>query len=181
MSRLDTQAIQHEADQWDPHFPRYCEACGTALELREQPEDGLRPWCPQCQRWRYPSFSVACSMIVYHPEGDRILTIDQYGKEGILVAGYVARGDDLESTVRREVREECGLELASVVFNASSFFEPSNTLMVNFVCHAASAELQPNPGEVDRAHWIPVDRILDAMLPNSLARRFVALHLSRVR
>lgn len=163
----------------DPHNPIYCEECGTELVLREQPEDGPKPWCPTCHRWRYPTFSTACSMIVYHPDGKRILTIDQYGKEGILVAGYVVLGDSLEDTVRREVREECGLELDSVEFNASQYFEPSNTLMVNFVCHAKDADAQPNPGEVDAAHWIPVEEILDSMLPGSLARRFVALHLAK--
>lgn len=161
----------------DPHNPRYCEECGCELVLREQPEDGLRPWCPTCRRWRYPTFSIACSMIVYHPDGTRILTIDQYGKEGILVAGYVSLGESLEDTARREVREETGLELASVQFNASSYYPPSNTLMVNFVCRAHEADAQPNPGEVDAARWIPVGEILDAMLPGSLARRFVALHL----
>lgn len=161
----------------DPHNPSYCKDCGTKLVMREQHEDGLRPWCPTCEQWRYPTFSIACSMIVYHPDGRRILTIDQYGKEGILVAGYVSLGENLEETVRREVREETGLDLASVDFNASSYYPPSNTLMVNFVCRARETDAQPNPGEVDAAHWIPTERILDAMLPGSLARHFVELHL----
>lgn len=125
--------------------PAFCHVCGTRLVLREQPEDGPEPWCPTCGAWRYPGFSVGCSMIVYHPDGKRILTIDQYGKHGILVAGYVARGEDLESTVRREVLEETGLELDSVEFNASRFYEPSNTLMANFVCRATGAEARAKP------------------------------------
>lgn len=165
-----------------PRFkPTYCNVCGTALTVRLQAEDGLQGWCPACEEWRYPPFSTAVSVIVYHPDGNHILTIDQYGKRGILVAGYVYQGDGLEETVVREVREETGLAVADVTFNASRYFEPSNTLMCNFFCRAMSAEGHLNPGEVDAARWITVEGILDAMLPGSLARWFVERHLERRR
>lgn len=154
----------------------YCPHCGAKLVMREQPEDGPEPWCPECEAWRYPSFSTACSMIVCHPDGERVLLIDQYGKQGILVAGYVGQGENLEQTVRREVREEVGLELDSVAFNASSFFAPSNTLMVNFVCQAHTAEVHRDR-EVDDWHWVSKQELLSAMLPGSLAQRFVQVYL----
>ena len=157
--------------------PRYCHVCGTRLVMRDQREDGPEPWCPVCGEWRYPRFSCAVSVIVYHPDGRRVLVIDQYGKRGILVAGYVARGEDLVSTVVREVREETGLAVRGVRFNASEFYEPSDTLMVNFTCRATLDELRLNPGEVDTARWVAVDEVVDAMRPGSLAQRFVRLHL----
>lgn len=157
--------------------PRYCHVCGTRLVMRDQREDGPEPWCPVCGEWRYPRFSCAVSVIVYHPDGGRVLVIDQYGKRGILVAGYVARGEDLVSTVVREVREETGLAVCDVRFNASEFYEPSDTLMVNFTCRATLDELRLNPGEVDTARWVAVDEVVDAMRPGSLAQRFVRLHL----
>lgn len=157
----------------------FCPHCGSRLVLREQPEDGPRPWCPTCQTWRYPSFSTACSMIVVHPNGRHVLLIDQYGKRGILVAGYVSQGEDLERTVRREVSEEVGLSLSLVRFNASSFFAPSNTLMVNFVCQATSADVQPDH-EVDAWRWVELDQLADSMLPGSLAQRFVRQALARL-
>lgn len=160
--------------------PAFCHVCGTRLVPREQPEDGPEPRCPTCGAWRYPGFRVGCSMIVYHPDGTRILTIDQYGKRGILAAGYVARGEDLESTVRREVREETGLELDSVAFNASRFYEPSNTLMANFVCHATGEETRARPGEVDRLRWVSVGDVLGRMPEGSLAQWFVRHHLESV-
>ena len=159
--------------------PRFCNVCGTELTVREQHEDGPQGWCPTCNEWRYPPFNTAVSVIVYHPDGDRILTIDQYGKEGILVAGYVLQGDGLEETVVREVREETGLAVTDVAFNTSRYFEPSNTLMCNFTCRATSAEGHLNPHEVDAARWIPADRILEAMRQGSLAKWFVEQHLAR--
>ena len=96
------------------------------------------------------------------------------------MAGYVARGEDLESTVRREVREETGLELDSVAFNASRFYEPSNTLMANFVCHATGEEARARPGEVDRLRWVSVGDVLGRMPEGSLAQWFVRHHLESV-
>lgn len=158
---------------------RFCPICGTRLTTKEQPEDGMVPWCPSCREYRYPTFNVAVSVIVRHPSKPQILTIDQYGKEGILVAGYVTRGEAAEQTVAREVHEECGLDVEDITFNASSFFEPSNTLMLNFSCRALERAGELNAREVDAAHWIAEDDILDAMLPDSLARRFVAIWLTR--
>lgn len=152
---------------------KFCPICGTRLTTKEQPEDGLVPWCPTCNEYRYPKFNVAVSVIVQHPTEPRILTIDQYGKEGILVAGYVTRGEAAEDTVAREVHEECGLDVTDVTFNASSFYEPSNTLMLNFSCRALEPQGHLNAREVDEAHWIAREDILDSMLPHSLARRFV--------
>lgn len=158
---------------------RFCPICGTPLGTKEQPEDGLVPWCPTCNEYRYPKFNVAVSVIVRHPTRPDILTIDQYGKEGILVAGYVTRGEAAEQTVAREVHEECGLDVEDITFNASSFFEPSNTLMLNFSCRALERAGELNAREVDAAHWIAEDDILDRMLPDSLARRFVAIWLAK--
>ncbi len=156
----------------------FCPHCGSRLVLREQPEDGPEPWCPVCGTWRYPGFSTACSMIVLDPSSERVLLIDQYGKRGILVAGYVPKGESLEKTVRREVAEEVGLELTDLQFNSSEYFSPSNTLMVNFACHAASADVRPDH-EVDAWRWVGRGEVLDSMLQGSLAQEFVRRYLHK--
>jgi len=166
-----------EADA--PWSQPFCPHCGSRLVLRNQAEDGMEPWCPTCGTWRYPSFSVACSMIVLDPTASQVLTIDQYHKQGILVAGYVLRGQDLQETIRREVMEEVGLEVADIVYNASSFYERSNTLMVNFACRATSGEVHTDH-EVDSWHWVPREEAVDHMKPGSLAQDFVRTYLEKL-
>ena len=69
---------------------KHCFECGTALIEKELEEEGIVPYCPKCQQYRFPMYNVAVSMIVVDEETGKILLIQQYGKPSyILVAGYV--------------------------------------------------------------------------------------------
>ena len=97
---------------------KHCFECGTALIEKELEEEGIVPYCPKCQQYRFPMYNVAVSMIVVDEETGKILLIQQYGKPSyILVAGYVNRGEAEEHAVVREVREETGLEVEHIRFN----------------------------------------------------------------
>ena len=97
---------------------KHCFECGTALIEKELEEEGVVPYCPKCQQYRFPMYNVAVSMIVVDEETGKILLIQQYGKPSyILVAGYVNRGEAEEHAVVREVREETGLEVEHLRFN----------------------------------------------------------------
>ena len=88
------------------------------IALKELEEEGIVPYCPKCQQYRFPMYNVAVSMIVVDEETGKILLIQQYGKPSyILVAGYVNRGEAEEHAVVREVREETGLEVEHLRFN----------------------------------------------------------------
>ena len=41
-----------------------CFECGTALIEKELEEEGIVPYCPKCQQYRFPMYNVAVSMIV---------------------------------------------------------------------------------------------------------------------
>ena len=97
---------------------KHCFECGTALIEKELEEEGIVPYCPKCQQYRFPMYNVAVSMIVVDEETVKSLLIQQYGKPSyILVAGYVNRGEAEEHAVVREVREETGLEVEHLRFN----------------------------------------------------------------
>jgi NAD+ diphosphatase len=72
---------------------KFCRECGTALVPKELENEGIVPFCPKCEQFRFPQYNVAVSMIVVNEEKDEILLIKQYGRPTyILVAGYVSRG-----------------------------------------------------------------------------------------
>ena len=94
----------------------YCTVCGSRLEDRFLETEGRDiPFCPTCQQYRFPMFNTAVSMIVMNESKDKIVLIKQYNKDRfILVAGYVNHGENVESAVIREVKEEMGLTVSSI-------------------------------------------------------------------
>ena len=152
---------------------KYCVQCGTKLEEKYLLGEGMIPYCSACGEFRFPIFNTAVSMIVMNKSLDRVLLIRQYGKEGyILVAGYVNRGEDAEDAVAREIREEVGLHVLEMHFNRSHFFEPSNTLMLNYTAIVEDAPPQSN-NEVDDWAWMTIEEARERIRPGSLAESFL--------
>ena len=137
---------------------KYCMQCGCELDEKYLMGEGMVPYCPHCEDFRFPVYSTAVSMIVMNKSLDKELLIKQYDKENyILVAGYVNKGEDAEDAVRREVSEELGLTVLESRFNRSHYFAPSNTLMLNFTAIVEDGE--PVPGsEIDEWKWFDVER-----------------------
>ena len=156
----------------------YCRECGTRLVPRELENEGVVPYCPACEQYRFPQYNVAVSMIVVNEEKDEILLIQQYGRPSyILVAGYVSRGEALEDAVVREVREETGMTVSRIKFNRTQFFEKSDTLMCNFTAFVKdSSDLDPNY-EIDSYAWFTRDEARANIRPNSLAEYFLVSYL----
>ena len=91
---------------------KYCQECGTALTEKYLENEGMIPFCPKCNQYRFPMYNVAVSMIVVNKSTDNILLIKQYGRPFfILVAGYVNRTESLEHAAIREIKEETGLSV----------------------------------------------------------------------
>ena len=147
---------------------------GTELTEKYLEREGMVQYCPHCQQFRFPIYNTAVSMEVLNPAQTHVLLIQQYGKgRNVLVAGYVNRGEQAEHAVVREVKEEVGLNVHNITFQQSRFFEPSNTLMLNFSCIADSEDLSGVTDEVDRAAWVPLDRAEEEIVPKSLAKNFL--------
>lgn len=151
--------------------------CGTKLILRHLDNEGMIPYCPACQDFRFPVFSTAISAIVLNKTKDKILLIKQYGRDAyILVAGYVNKGEDAEDTVVREIKEEAGLSVIETHFNHSHYFSPSNTLMLNWTAVVASETLHPNK-EIDSYAWFTFEEARNNIRKNSLAEEFLLGYL----
>ncbi len=156
----------------------FCPACGAKLIEKPLDGEGVVPFCENCAAFRFPQYNVAVSMITRDPATGKILLIQQYGRPSyILVAGYVNRGEQAEHAVVREIREETGLTATEVRFNRTKFFEPSNTLMINFTAFIRDAgELHTN-AEVDRYRWFTPQEARENIRPNSLAAEFLNAYL----
>ncbi len=160
----------------------YCMHCGTKLTKRFLDTEGDTPYCPSCEEYRFPVFNTAVSMIVLNPSKDKILLIQQYGRpHNILVAGYINKGENAEHAAIREIGEEIGLDITSAHINRTQYFEPSNTLMINFTCIAATDDLSEINSEVDHAEWYSFEDAVNQIKENSLAKFFLVKYIDSLK
>lgn len=152
----------------------FCKQCGELLSEKMCASEGVIPFCSHCNQYRFPVFNTAISAIILNPAQDKILLIQQYGhKDNILVAGYVAQGENLETTLIREIQEEVSLSIQTYRYMSSEYHPSSNTLMCNYLCIANSEDLSGTNHEIDDASWFSFDEALSEIKKESLAEKFL--------
>lgn len=133
---------------------RYCGQCGHPT----QPHAGERALvCDHCERSYYPRINPC--IIVLVTRGDKILlarNMRYRGKFMSCLAGFIEIGESAEQTVRREVREEVGIEIQNIRYVKSQSWPFPSQLMLGFHADFLHGELQPDGIEIDYADWFDV-------------------------
>ena len=55
---------------------KFCQECGAELVGKELENEGIIPFCPKCNQFRFPMYNVAVSMIVINEQTNKILLIN---------------------------------------------------------------------------------------------------------
>lgn len=159
----------------------FCSNCGNKLEKKFLLNEGMINFCSNCNDFIFDKTNVAVSMIILNPDETKILYIKQYGTGKFrLVAGYTNKGESLEHTVYREMGEEIGRYPSKIEFNMSKYYEPSNTLISNFICHLTSEKIFPNE-EIDSYEWIDIKDAKIKIRHAKLASVFVNEYLEKIK
>ncbi|XP_031109900.1 nudix hydrolase 19, chloroplastic [Ipomoea triloba] len=139
---------------------RFCGFCGS----KTVPADaGRRKLCSNelCKKRVYPRVDPVVIMLVIDKENDRALLSRQsrfVPRMWSCLAGFMEPGESLEEAVRRETREETGIEVGEVVYHSSQPWPvgPSSMpcqLMVGFFAYAKSFEIEVDKEELEDAQW----------------------------
>jgi NAD+ diphosphatase len=157
--------------EWDRSH-RFCGVCGTPTTL--QPGERARI-CPACKHSCYPRLSPAMMALVWRP-GELLLARSPHYAKGMYsaLAGFVEAGESLEDCVHREVAEEVAVTVTDLRYHGSQSWPFPHSLMVAFTARWTGGEIVPQPGEIERAAWFPLDA-----LPNIPPRFSIAGHLIR--
>jgi len=113
---------------------RFCGKCGS-VTVHKPDERALI--CPGCNNVVYPKISPA--VIVAILCNDKILLARNTSFPGAwysLIAGYVDVGETLEDTLKREVKEEVGLDITNIRYYKSQPWPFSGSMMIGFVAEA---------------------------------------------
>jgi NAD+ diphosphatase len=138
---------------WWQSTSGYCPRCGEGTE-RIVGEWGKR--CPKCRYEHYPHLHPA--VIVLVRDGNRCLLARKAewapGRYA-LVAGFVDNGESLEGAVRREVKEEVGVDVDDIQYVGSQNWPFPSQLMVGFVARYAGGDVTIDRDELEDARWFP--------------------------
>lgn len=131
---------------------QFCGRCGSPTQEDEK-ERMLR--CPHCGNLIYPK--IAPAVIVAVTDGDRLLMTRYQGREYTgyaLIAGFNEIGETAEDTVRREVREEVGLEVTDIRYYASQPWGSESNLLLGFFARLkGDGTIHLDRQELSQAGW----------------------------
>lgn len=150
---------------------RFCGRCGTATEPARSERAKC---CPACHLVTYPRLSPAIIVLVRN--GNAALMVrgrDAPPGRYSLVAGFVEPGETIEHAVRREVREEAGIEIKNIRYCASEPWPFPNSLMLGFVAEYDGGALAPDGTEVESAAWFDRNHLPDLPPQLSLTRALI--------
>ncbi len=156
---------------WDRKH-QYCGRCGSPLVNRGN-NDRARE-CPECGLVQFPRISPAIMALV-HREGRLLLARSPHFPHGFysVLAGFVDPGETLEACLRREVREEVGLEVDDIRYFASQPWPFPHSLMVAFTCEHAAGEITVDGKEIVAADWFAPGNLPKRPGPISIAGRLI--------
>ncbi len=163
---------------WDDAH-RFCGRCGAATEPMA---DQRARHCPRCGLDAYPRLAPAVIVLVEQDDGRVLLARNASFSEPFFscLAGFVEPGETLEEAVRREVREEVGIELCDLAYFGSQPWPFPHSLMIGFTARLASGEVHPDGQEITEAAWFPASDLPRLPGEISIARALIEAWRGRV-
>lgn len=150
---------------------RYCGRCGGPTS----PAAGERAMrCPACGLLAFPRLAPAVITLV--TRGDEALLARGVSFRAPMyscLAGFVEPGETLEQAVRREVREEVGIEVGNLRYLGSQPWPFPHSLMIGFFAEWAGGEIEVDPREIVDAAWYRFDALPTIPPGISIARRLI--------
>jgi NAD+ diphosphatase len=147
----------------------FCARCGAKSRIAEA---GWQRVCAACGARHFPRTDPVVIMLIL--SGNDVLMGRSPGwPEGMysLLAGFVEPGESLEAAVRREVREEAGVEVGAVGYLASQPWPFPASLMMGCRGEAMSREITVDPVELEDARWVGREEMLAIFAGTSQAMK----------
>ncbi|HVH16909.1 MAG TPA: NAD(+) diphosphatase [Myxococcota bacterium] len=139
----------------------FCAACGGGTRAVC---GGAHRVCTECQAEHFPRTDpVAIAIVV---QGPRCLLGRQRGWPASMysaLAGFVEAGESLEEALRREVKEEAGVQVGDVRYWRSQPWPFPSSLMLGCIADALSETIRIDPAELEDARWFTREEIAAAL------------------
>ena len=160
LSPAEAGIIAQSKSQVDWHRRhRFCGNCGHPTV---QKRGGHTRRCTNCNTEHFPRTDPVVIMVV--SDGDRCLLGQSRGRLARVgrysaLAGFMDQGESIEEAVRREVREEAGIEVGDVRYHSSQPWPFPSSLMIGCHAKAATTEIHMDPEEMSDVRWFSRDEV----------------------
>ncbi|MCZ6659713.1 MAG: NAD(+) diphosphatase [Gammaproteobacteria bacterium] len=142
---------------------QFCGVCGTRTE---QLRGGHVRKCAACGAEHFPRTDPVAIMLI--SDGDDCLLGQPKGplvRTGMYsaLAGFIDQGESIEEAVRREVKEEAGIDVGAVRYHSSQPWPFPSSLMIG--CHglATSRDITIDTAEMADVRWCSRQSVLQAL------------------
>jgi NAD+ diphosphatase len=158
---------------------RFCGLCGASCEPRSA---GHVMLCTACQSEHFPRTDPAVIMLITHADRALLGHSRRFPRANMYstLAGFVEPGESLEEAVRREVREESGIEVGNVSYHSSQPWPFPGNIMLGFYGDGLTEEIRVDDTELVDVRWFTRAQIREHdahgfQLPrvDSIARRLI--------
>ncbi|RMF08170.1 MAG: NAD(+) diphosphatase [Alphaproteobacteria bacterium] len=167
MSAAESGMLAHGRSLLDWHRRHgFCARCGNRTAMKR---GGAVRQCVDtgCGVHHFPRVDPVAIMLVVR--ADRCLVGRQRqfppGMYSAL-AGFIEPGESIEEAVRREVMEEVGVRVGSVIYVESQPWPFPSSLMIGCLAEALSEDIAIDPAELEAARWITRDQAAAALADN---------------
>ena len=133
----------------------FCAACGARTEMLE---GGYRRDCAGCGAQHFPRTDPVVIMLVVSGDDCLLARSPRFLPNMFsALAGFVEPGETIEQAVRREVKEEAGVETLDVAYHSSQPWPFPSSLMIGCFAEAGSRDIVLDPTEIEDGRWFSRD------------------------
>lgn len=152
----------------------YCPHCGQKLILKEIGDEGMIPFCQDCNIPLWDMFTTSIIAAVVNECNEVALLRQNYvsATKYVCVAGIMKIGESAEETVVREVAEEIGQRVDELEFIRSYPYEKKEMLMLGYKTKVKKKDFVLS-GEVDSVEWVKFENALSLLRDGSIAWQLV--------
>lgn len=153
---------------------QYCPYCGKKLIQKEIGDEGVIPFCENCDVPLWDMFTTSIIAAVVNEQDEVALLRQNYVSKTkhVCVAGIMKIGESTEETVVREIAEEIGLKVKELKYIRSYPYEKKEMLMLGYKAVVDKEDFTLS-GEVDSAEWVKFDQALPLLQEGSIAWQLV--------
>ncbi len=142
---------------------QFCSVCG---ERTEQERGGHVRKCSDCGSEHFPRTDPVAIMLIC--DGERCLLGQSRGRLArtgfySALAGFMDQGESIEEAVRREVREEAGIQVGEVRYHSSQPWPFPSSLMIGCHGQAITTDIHIDSQEMADVRWFERDDVLRAL------------------